>query len=99
MDARLVLLRQPYPTTQFQRAKIRYILMTIYRTGWFMLPRHYGLYFTEEHVQLADKSREREPFQMAWNFLTQQQPKSELAKAQLAALRYRFESDFYAGEQ
>jgi hypothetical protein len=63
------------------------------------IPRHCGLYFSDEHVQMADKTREREPFQSAWNFLTQQQPKSELARAQLDALRYRFDGSFYAGEQ
>jgi hypothetical protein len=48
---------------------------------------------------MADKSRERDPFLQAWNFLSQHQPKSDLARAQIYGLAYRFQNDFYAGEQ
>jgi hypothetical protein len=58
---------------------------------------HYGLYFTPEHVQLAQREREQEPFLSAWMYLRDRQ-QSGAAEGQWCALRYRFSDDPQAGE-
>jgi hypothetical protein len=61
--------------------------------------RHYGLYFTSDHIQQARQNRARKPLHTAWEFLGNHQPDDRLAAAQLGALRYRFLEDTEAGAE
>jgi hypothetical protein len=58
-------------------------------------PQHYGIYFTDEHIQQARSRREHEPFQAAWAMLRGQQQTDPLADS----LRYKFDEDVKAGEK
>jgi Alginate lyase len=62
-------------------------------------PQHTGIYFTDEHIQQAQKNRESEPYLSAWARLRDMPESDRLTTAQLNALRYRFESDDDAGEK
>jgi hypothetical protein len=60
-------------------------------------PNHCGLYFTETHIQQAQRNRDREPFLSAFLYLHDREQRGAAA-AQWHALRYRFEDDSNAGE-
>jgi len=61
---------------------------------------HFGLYFTPEHVQIARKEREREPFRAAWEMLHNQgAPPDSLAAIQWNGFRFRFDNDPDAGQK
>jgi hypothetical protein len=62
-------------------------------------PRHYGLYFTETHVEQARRGRDRAPYQAAWQLLSSREPKGIVASAQWNALLYRFSSNQEAGQR
>lgn len=64
-----------------------------------LAPHHYGLYFTQSHVEQARQARDRAPYQAAWNLLHSKEPKGDVASAQWNALLYRFSSDDDAGSQ
>lgn len=59
--------------------------------------QHYGLYFTPEHIQLARRERNQEPFLSAWLYLRDRE-QSGAAEAQWCGLRYRCSDDHDAGE-
>ena len=59
-------------------------------TGLSFSPYHFGLFFTQEHVRLAQQNANREPFQSAWAHLSTYQPQDTLYAAQWSAFRYRF---------
>ena len=58
---------------------------------------HCGLFFSPEHIQLAQRERNQEPFLSAWLFLRDRE-QSGAAEAQWCGLRYRFSDDHNAGE-
>lgn len=58
---------------------------------------HFGLYFTAEHIQLAQRERDQEPFLSAWLYLRDRE-QNGAAEAQWNGLRYRFSDDLEAGE-
>ncbi len=62
-------------------------------------PHHYGLYFTQGHVEQAQQARDREPYQTAWNRLYSREPKGAVASAQWDGLLYRFSNDEEASER
>jgi hypothetical protein len=59
---------------------------------------HFGLYFTSEHVAIAQKLRDQQPFDAAWNLL-HERGRTGAQAAQWAGFRYRFENDSAAGEE
>jgi hypothetical protein len=60
-------------------------------------PQHFGLFFTTQHVELARKNAEREPFAAAFTRLRHETAHG-VAAVQLAGLRYRFLVDGESGE-
>ncbi len=62
-------------------------------------PQHAGIYFTDEHIQQAQKNRTSEPYPSAWALLDDIPETDGLTTAQINALRYRFEGDESAGEK
>jgi hypothetical protein len=59
--------------------------------------QHCGLYFTPEHIQLAQRERNQEPFLSGWMYLRDRE-QNGAAGAQWSGLRYRFSDDYKAGE-
>ena len=53
-------------------------------------PQHIGLFFSDEHIQLAREHQDQEPIVSAIRFLKHTRSDNPLATAQLAGLRYRF---------
>jgi hypothetical protein len=60
---------------------------------------HCGLTFTPEHIQIAHKNRDREPFQSAWAFLESNHPTDPIAALSLDGFRWRFAQDAAAGDR
>jgi hypothetical protein len=58
---------------------------------------HCGLYFTPEHIQLAQRERNQEPFLSAWMYLRDRE-QSGVTEALWCGLRYRFGGDSKAGD-
>lgn len=59
-------------------------------------PYHFGLYFTPEHVKIAQAGREAPPFDAAWTLLHEREL-GGVQEAQWGGLRYRFDNDAEAG--
>ncbi|MGQ9888577.1 MAG: alginate lyase family protein [Aggregatilineales bacterium] len=62
-------------------------------------PQHYGLYFTEAHVQQAREQQARPPLAAAWARLRGSQPLERLALALRLGLRWRCDGDAAAGQR
>jgi hypothetical protein len=60
-------------------------------------PQHVGIYFTQEHIEIARRERDREPFRGAYLYLNDREQSGSTA-ALWYALRYRFNMDERAGE-
>lgn len=58
---------------------------------------HCGLFFSPEHIQLAQRERNQEPFLSAWMYLRDRE-QSGINEAQWCAARYRLSEDEKAGE-
>lgn len=58
---------------------------------------HCGLYFSSEHIQLAQRERNQEPFLSAWMYLRDRE-QSGATEALWSGLRYRFGGDEKAAE-
>lgn len=58
---------------------------------------HYGLFFTEEHLQRAQKNKDKAPFKMAWEFLSIPHEDAH-TETLLNGYRYRL-GDMQAGEK
>ncbi|MEZ4669100.1 MAG: alginate lyase family protein [Anaerolineae bacterium] len=64
--------------------------------------RHFGLYFTSEHVDYCHQHAEQEPFITALSLLnnsSESAVSSSLAALVLGGFRYRFNGDMQSGEQ
>ena len=64
-----------------------------------MIFNHCGLYFGDENIRRAQKSRLRPPFIMAWHHLDTEEQSGSIASIQQCGLRYRFNEDVAAGEE
>lgn len=62
-------------------------------------PQHYGLYFTEAHIQQARDQSAREPLAAAWARLRGSQPLAPLALTLRLGLRWRCDGDSEAGRR
>lgn len=62
-------------------------------------PQHYGLYFTEAHVQQAREQQAHPPLAAAWARLRSSQPLAPLALALRLGLRWRCDGDVAAGQR
>src|SRR5262245_11098432 len=69
------------------------------KTTLMFKPQHAGIYFTDEHIQQAQKNRDSEPYAAAWARLHEMSEADGLIAAQLNGLRYRFEGNDDAGEK
>ncbi|MCL4254878.1 MAG: alginate lyase family protein [Anaerolineae bacterium] len=58
---------------------------------------HYGLFFTEEHLQRAQKNKDKAPFKAAWEFLSSPHEDAH-SETLLNGYRYRL-GDMQAGEK
>jgi Alginate lyase len=61
--------------------------------------RHYGLYFTVDQVQRAQKNRDREPFKTAWALLDHPDKPPASSDILWDALHYRLNNQNHAGEE
>ena len=61
-------------------------------------PEHCGLIFNAQQIERARANRQKQPFELAWQYLLNTEPDTPLAQIQRNGLRWRFADDPQAGE-